>query len=68
MNESLREYCEVCKAQTERCQYFPAGRSRQHGRCLACDRKDPRSAGGYQSTDARYCNECDHNHRLVPHH
>jgi hypothetical protein len=23
MNPSLRDYCEVCKAETERCRYFP---------------------------------------------
>jgi len=65
---SLKEYCEVCKTETERCQYYPAGRSRQHGRCLKCDQKDPRSAGGHQSGDLRYCNECDRMHRHPPSH
>jgi len=65
MNPSLRDYCEVCKAETERCRYFPAGRSRQHGKCLACDRKDPRNTG-LKSSDPQYCIECDRNHRLAP--
>jgi hypothetical protein len=63
---SLKDYCEVCKADTERCQYYPAGRSRQHGRCLQCDRNDPRSSSSHQSTDARYCKDCDRNRRIPP--
>ena len=57
-------FCETCKADTARCEYYPAGRSRQHGKCLECDRKDirnPRPSG-----DKRYCVECDRNHRTPP--
>lgn len=66
MNATLRDYCEVCKAETERCQYYPAGRSRQHGKCLECDRTDPRSVIANQNRDPRYCKECDRNHHLAP--
>jgi hypothetical protein len=68
MTATFTDYCDVCKTQTARCQYYPAGRSRQHAKCLACDRADPRNAAGLQSTDPRYCNECDRNHRLAPSH
>jgi hypothetical protein len=59
------EYCDVCKTETKRCQYYPAGRSRRHGKCLECDRKDPRNPEAYQSKDSRYCCECDRNHHLA---
>ena len=65
-NAPLKEYCETCKAETERCQYYPVGRSRQHGRCLQCDRTDPRYAAVAQSGDKRYCRDCDRAHRLAP--
>ena len=58
------EYCETCKIDTKRCEYYPAGRSRRHGKCLECDRKDPRSPKGFGSKDARYCNECDRSQTL----
>ena len=57
------EYCDVCKKETHRCEYYPAGRSRQHAKCLECDRKDPRNSDGHQSQDSRYCIDCDKNHR-----
>jgi hypothetical protein len=53
------EYCDPCKSSTKRCEYYPAGRSRQHGKCLECDRKDPRTPKGLQRKDARYCYECN---------
>jgi hypothetical protein len=61
-----KTYCETCKIDTEKCQYYPAGRSRQHGACLECDRTDPRSMGAPQSTDARYCKGCDRARRTPP--
>jgi len=57
------EYCDVCKKDTHRCEYYPMGRSRQHGKCLECDQKDPRTQTAHQSRDSRYCVECDRNHR-----
>ena len=60
------QYCDVCKADTKRCQYYPAGRSRQHGKCLECDRKDPRTPQARHNRDNRYCSECDHAHHLAP--
>lgn len=68
MNNTTRavtEFCDVCKAETERCQYYPIGRSRQHGRCLECDRKDARNPTPYQNKDRRYCSECDRNRQLA---
>jgi len=61
-----KEYCDVCKTDTKRCQYYPAGRSRQHGKCLECDQKDPRTPQARQNRDNRYCSECDHAHHLAP--
>jgi hypothetical protein len=60
-------YCEVCKAETDRCQYYPKGRSRQHDRCLECDRHDPRVPENLRTTDPRYCSDCDRTRRLAPH-
>jgi len=59
------EYCETCKTDTPRCQYYPKGRSRRHGKCLECDRKDPRNPAGFKRKDARYCYECDRSHNLA---
>jgi hypothetical protein len=59
MSPTNSQYCEVCKTNTKRCEYYPKGRSRQHGACLDCDRKDPRHPEGYRSSDPRYCYECD---------
>ena len=53
------EYCDVCRISTKHCEYYPAGRSRRHGKCLECDRKDPRSAKGFEKKDVRYCSECN---------
>jgi hypothetical protein len=64
MNATVLKYCDVCKRETKRCQYYPKGRSRQHDQCLECDARDPRQAS-LESTDARYCITCDRNHRLV---
>ena len=64
MNGTISKYCDVCKAETKRCQYYPIGRSRQHDVCLECDRKDRRNSEAV-SSDPRYCIECDRNHRLV---
>jgi len=57
-------YCETCKRDTKRCQYYPAGRSRQHGKCLECDRNDIRNSGSYKVKDSRYCIDCDRAHQL----
>jgi hypothetical protein len=65
MNATFSKYCDVCKADTKRCQYYPKGRSRQHDKCMECDRKDCRNFEAHQSSDPRYCIECDYNHRLV---
>jgi hypothetical protein len=54
----LKSYCDVCKAETQRCEYYPKGRSRQHGKCLECDKKDPTRPAGYRSSNPRYCYEC----------
>jgi hypothetical protein len=64
MTAMILRYCDVCKTETQRCEYYPKGRSRQHNACLECNRKDPRIAEGYRSTDPRYCAECDRNQRL----
>lgn len=53
------EYCDICKIATKRCEYYPPGRSRRHGKCLECDRKDPRTPKDFRSKDARYCCACD---------
>jgi hypothetical protein len=66
MTSTSTQYCDVCKTETERCQYYPAGRSRQHGKCLECDRKDVRNSRVYVSKDKRYCGECDRTHNLGP--
>ena len=68
MTTTSSQYCETCKTETERCQYYPAGRSRQHGKCLECDRKDVRNARVVVSKDKRYCSECDRIHNLGPQH
>lgn len=68
MISTASEYCDVCKAETQRCQYYPAGRSRRHGKCLECDRKDPRTPQGSRTKDARYCLECDRNHNQAGRH
>jgi hypothetical protein len=65
MNTVVSKYCDVCKTETERCQYYPKGRSRQHDTCLKCDRNDPRTPERYRSRDSRYCTECDRAHRHV---
>ena len=52
-------HCDICKASTKRCEYYPKGRSRQHGRCLECDRKDPKHPEGSRSSDPRYCYDCN---------
>ena len=65
MIATVTKYCETCKTETKRCQYYPKGRSRAHDLCLECDRKDPRTPEGYRSRDPRYCNECDRISRLV---
>jgi hypothetical protein len=59
MTTLVKEYCEICKTETPRCQYYPAGRSRQHGKCLECDRKDARNV--YESNGGPYCVECERN-------
>jgi hypothetical protein len=61
----IKEYCDVCKMETARCQYYPAGRSRMHGKCLECDRKDIRNPAPQGSRDSRYCGECDQHHQSV---
>ena len=66
MNAISAKYCDVCKADTKRCQYYPKGRSRQHDRCLECDRKDRRNSESHQSSDSRYCVECDRIQRIGP--
>ena len=53
------EYCDICTTPTKRCEYYPAGRSRRHGKCLECDRKDPRTPKDFQRKDVRYCYECN---------
>jgi hypothetical protein len=62
---TISKYCDICKADTNRCEYYPKGRSRQHERCLECDRKDTRNSNSSKSSDARYCIECDANLRLI---
>jgi hypothetical protein len=54
MTTPSKEYCEICKTKTPRCEYYPAGRSRPHGKCLACDSKDSRNPRPYESKDSRY--------------
>jgi hypothetical protein len=54
----LSEYCDLCKTVTRRCAYYQKGRSRQHGKCLTCDSRDPARAEGYNSRDHRLCYEC----------
>jgi hypothetical protein len=55
----ISEHCEICKTETKRCEYYPKGRSRQHGKCLQCDANDPKRLEGYRKRDPRYCVECD---------
>jgi hypothetical protein len=57
--QSIPEHCDICKTETKRCEYYPKGRSRRHGKCLRCDEKDPAHPEGYRSRDPRYCYECD---------
>ena len=57
MSPSSTEYCESCKAYTKRCEFYPVGRSRQHGKCLECDRKDPKHGDNYRRKP-QYCYEC----------
>jgi len=64
MNDVIK-FCEVCKAETKRCQYYPKGRSRQHDMCLKCDKEDRRHTQDAPSSDSRYCIECDRAHRFV---
>ena len=63
MSPALMEFCDTCKSRTRRCEYYQPGRSRQHNRCLECDRNDPRIYERDRSTDPRYCSECDRNRR-----
>ena len=65
MTTTTLEYCEICKAETPRCQYYPAGRSRQHGKCLKCDSTDTRNPRPFETQDRRYCGDCDRNHQLA---
>jgi hypothetical protein len=58
MSLTATEYCESCKAYTKRCEFYPVGRSRQHGKCLECDRKDPKHPENYRSLKPQYCYEC----------
>jgi hypothetical protein len=62
---SAPEYCDVCKKETLRCEYYPMGRSRQHRKCLECDTRDPKNSVPPQTRDRRYCIECDRNHRAA---
>jgi len=66
MHVKISKLCDVCRVETARCQYYPKGRSRQHDKCLNCDRKDTRNAQAGQSADPRYCIECNRNHHLSP--
>jgi hypothetical protein len=59
MSPQATEYCESCKSNTRRCEYYPVGRSRQHGRCLECDRKDTLHPAGYRNRNPGYCYTCD---------
>ena len=59
MNTTLLEYCDVCKAATRKCEYYPKGRSRQHGKCLECAKRDAKHPESYRSSDPRYCYACD---------
>lgn len=52
-------YCDVCKATTERCEFYPQGRSRQHGRCLRCDKNDSRTPAEYKPAKREYCYACN---------
>lgn len=61
MTTLVKEYCEICKTETARCQSYQAGRSRQHGKCLECDRKDARNAN--ESSGGPNCVECERSHR-----
>jgi hypothetical protein len=65
MTATLAKYCDVCKADTHRCEYYPKGRSRQHDSCLECDRRDARNAESPVSSDRRYCVACDRDRRLI---
>jgi hypothetical protein len=64
MTATIVRYCDVCKTETQRCEYYPKGRSLRHNVCLECNRKDPRITEAYRSTDPRYCTECDRVQRL----
>lgn len=53
------EYCETCHANTKRCEFYPTGRSRQHGRCLECDLRDAKRPEDYHNRNRDYCFTCD---------
>ena len=57
--QTVSEYCESCKVNTRRCEFYPVGRSRQHGACLQCDRQDPTHPEGYRDRNPQYCYACD---------
>jgi hypothetical protein len=60
----ISAFCDRCKIETRRCEYYPKGRSRQHGMCLVCDSKDPKHPEGHKSRDPGVCYECDRNRRM----
>lgn len=55
MSIAIAQYCDVCKTETRRCEYYPKSRSRQHGKCLKCDKNDPNRPEGYRSSNPSYC-------------
>ena len=59
MSKAITSFCDVCKTETRRCEYYPRGRSRQHGKCLQCDKNDPTHTVGYRSSNPSYCYDCD---------
>ena len=58
-SEMISAYCDLCKTSTRGCEYYAKGRSRQHGKCLTCDKKIPRIPRGTTVNDPDYCYECD---------
>ncbi len=68
MTAASVQFCDVCKKDTERCQYYPVGRRRQHAKCLECDRNDIRNVRAHLTHDKRYCTECDRIHTAGPQH
>ena len=62
MTVVMTAYCDVCKTETPRCEYYPAGRSRQHGKCLTCDRNDIRNPRPNANSASRYCGDCENNY------